>query len=151
MAPELYMLDWPAEDRASLERFTETMTEVRSRIQAISGDAGGVPVPRLPRIPTAQECARVILRRRLDLRRMAGDHADMLGDPAWEMLLAIFQSDTPQSDTALFDMIGLSGRAQTGPRWVALLIDRGWLVREDAGLRLGQTGRALLERYFADF
>lgn len=151
MAPELHMLDWPAEDRASLERFAETMTEVRSRIQAISGEAGGVPVPRLPRVPTAQECARVVLQRRIDLRRMAGDHADMLGDPAWEMLLAVFQSDASISETALFEMIGCSQRGQAGPRWIRLLIDRGWLVRDDAGLSLGQAGQTLLEHYFARF
>ncbi|MGE7206363.1 hypothetical protein ACQKJZ_11860 [Sphingomonas sp. NPDC019816] len=151
MTPELRMLDWPIEDRASLTRFAEAMSEVKSRIQAISGEEGGVPVPRLPRVPTARECARVVLRQRLELRRMVGDHADMLGDPAWEMLLAVFQAEAPMPQAALFEAIGLSGQGRAGPRWVALLVDRGWLVPGDAGLALGAAGRALMERYFASF
>ena len=149
MTSDFRLLHWPVEDRASLERFAEAMTEVKSRIEAISGEVGGVPVPRLPRVPSAQECAGVILRRRLDLRRLAGDHADMLGDPAWEILLALFQSDAPMREAGILEAIGLPMQGQAGLRWVRLLVDRGWLIRDEAGLSLGQAGKTLLERYFA--
>ena len=73
----------------------------------------------------------------------------MLGDPAWEILLALFQSDAPMREAAILEAIGLPMQGQAGLRWVRLLVDRGWLIRDEAGLSLGQAGKTLLERYFA--
>ncbi len=53
MTSDFRLLHWPVEDRASLERFAEAMTEVKSRIGAISGEGGGVPGPRRPPVPRA--------------------------------------------------------------------------------------------------
>jgi len=90
MMSDLRLLHWPEADRASFAHFTTVMADVQARIRAISGDVGGVPVPRPPRMPTPQECAAMILKHRRDVRRLADEDADLFGDPAWEITLAVF-------------------------------------------------------------
>ena len=152
MEPEFRLLHWPEADRASFQHFVEVMADVQTRIAAISGTpGGGVPVPRAPRVPTPRECARMILNQRIELRRIAGPCADMFGDPAWEIIIALFEAGEPLPDEALLNAIGLSPEGLTGPRWIALLVQRGWVERHEDGLTLGAPAEAMLTRYFAGF
>ncbi|WP_267434741.1 hypothetical protein [Sphingomonas sp. GM_Shp_1] len=149
MTSDLRLLHWPEEDHANFTQFTAIMAEVQTRIQAISGEAGGVPVPRPPRVPTPRECAAMILRRRRDIRAMAGPDADLFSDPAWEIMLAVFVADEPQSDATLFDAAGMPGDSVAGAESIALLIARDWIERTGAGhLRATEKSRAILEQYF---
>ena len=64
----------------------------------------------------------MILKHRRDMRAIAGPDGDLFGDPAWEIALAVFQTDGRESDAALLDKAGLSatgivGRAGSGCCW----------------------------------
>ncbi|MCT8001718.1 hypothetical protein NZL82_07475 [Sphingomonas sanguinis] len=149
MTSDLRLLHWPEDDRASFTQFTVIMTEVQARIQAISGEAGGVPVPRPPREPTPRECAAMILRHRRGVRAMARADGDLFGDPAWEILLAIFAADVPQSETAILEAAGFAPDGLVGARWVRLLMARDWVARTLEGrLRLTDKGLASLSAIF---
>lgn len=149
MINDLRLLYWPEEDRASFAHFSAVMADVQARIQAISGDAGGVPVPVPPRVPTPRECAAMILQSRREVRRLAGEDADLFGDPAWEIILAVFEAEGGQADAVLLESIGLSPHNLVGRRWVALLIERGWIERTEAGhLCVTDKSRAMLHGYF---
>lgn len=149
MTSEIRLLHWPAEDRASFGRFTAVMADVQARIHAISGESSGVPVPRPPRVPTPQECAAMILKHRRDMRAIAGPDGDLFGDPAWEIALAVFQTDGRESDAALLDKAGLSATGIVGARWIRLLLARGWVERDEDGyLRATEKMVAALNRYF---
>ncbi|KTW00237.1 hypothetical protein NS355_04890 [Sphingomonas yabuuchiae] len=146
---DLQLLHWPAEDRASFGRFIAVMADVQARIQAISGEASGVPVPRPPRVPTPRECAAMILKRRRDVRAIAGGDADMFGDPAWEIALAVFHAEGNESDAALLEMAGLSPSGQVGERWIRLLLARDWVERRDDGhLHATEKMLTILNGYF---
>ncbi|WP_322963084.1 hypothetical protein [Sphingomonas fuzhouensis] len=147
---DLRLLHWPAEDRASFAHFSTVMADVQARIHAISGEAGGVPVPRPPRVPTPQECAAMILRHRRDMRVIAGADGDMFGDPAWEIALAVFIAEGPCSDDAVLDAAGLSPTGMVGARWIGLLLARDWVAR-DAGGYLHATDKMarMLTGYFS--
>ncbi|MET4896360.1 hypothetical protein RN629_04185 [Sphingomonadaceae bacterium jetA1] len=147
-ASELRLLHWPEEDRARFHHFVNVLGDLQARVQAISGELGGVPVPRVPRAPTPQECARMILAHRRDLRTLAGADGDMFSDPAWELLLTVFQSEVRLDDMALLTTAGFSLEARAPRRWIAILEQRGWLTREDGKLVLGEPGAVLLARYF---
>ena len=149
MTSDLRLLHWPEEDRASFTQFTAVMTDVQARIQAISGEAGGVPVPRPPRVPTPRECAAMILLHRQHVRAMAGPDGDLFGDPAWEIVLAVYVAQHLQEDAAILDAAGLPGDGVAGTRWIDLLIARDWIERSEHG-RLSATAkcRAILEAYF---
>ncbi|KTT68674.1 hypothetical protein [Sphingomonas sanguinis] len=147
---DLQLLHWPAEDRASFAHFTSVMADVQARIQAISGDGGGVPVPRPPRVPTPRECAAMVLRHRRDMRDFLGADVDMFGDPAWQIALAAFQAEAPMSDAALLETAGLSPTGTLGARWVRLLIQRDWIERNaDGDLLATDKMVAILSGYFA--
>lgn len=148
MSQDLRLLHWPDEDRASFHRFVETLTQVQARVRAISGGIGSVPVPRMPRQATPREYARLILAHRRDLRALAGADGDMFGDPAWEILLALFQADVPMGEGELLSTVGFAPEAAAPRRWIWLLIERGWLVQEAGGLVLGAPAIAMLDRYF---
>lgn len=146
---DLRLLHWPEQDRANFARFSTVMADVQARIHAISGDAGGVPVPVPPRVPTPRECAAIILKHRRDMRGLAGEDADLFGDPAWELTLAIFQAEEAQGDAALLESVGLSPHDLVGRRWIALLIDRDWIERDASGhLCATAKSRAVLQGYF---
>ncbi|QXT36932.1 hypothetical protein KV697_06445 [Sphingomonas sanguinis] len=149
MSSDLRLLHWPAADHASFVRFTSVMADVQARIHAISGEAGGVPVPRPPRVPTPRECAAMILRHRRDVRALAGSDGDMFGDPAWEIALAVFQAEGPQSDAALLETAGLSPTGVVGERWIKLLLARDWVERcEEGHLRATDKMVTILNGYF---
>ncbi len=133
MNSDLRLLHWPAADHASFVHFTSVMADVQARIHAISGEAGGVPVPRPPRVPTPQECAALILKRRREVRALAGGDGDMFGDPAWEIALAVFQAEGQESDAALMETAGLSATGAVGGRWIKLLLARDWVERRADG------------------
>lgn len=133
MNSDLRLLHWPAADHASFVHFTSVMADVQARIHAISGEAGGVPVPRPPRVPTPQECAALILKRRREVRALAGGDGDMFGDPAWEIALAVFQAEGQESDAALMETAGLSATGAVGGRWIKLLLARDWIERRADG------------------
>lgn len=146
---DLRLLHWPEKDRASFAQFSTVMAEVQARIRAISGEAGGVPVPVPPRVPTPRECAAMILKHRRDVRDMAGEDADLFGDPAWEIILAVFQAEVGQGDLEVLEAVNLPRHHLAGRRWIALLIDRGWIERDEAGLlRASERTRATLHRHF---
>ncbi|WP_343529041.1 hypothetical protein [Sphingomonas sp.] len=150
MNSDLFLLHWPEADRASFHHFVTVMSDVQARIHAISGVPGGVPVPRPPRIANPREYARLILAKRHELRRIAGEDAEMFGDPAWEILLSLFQAEEPMTEAAVLDKAGLSSGAGVARRWIALLVDRDWVVRDDDGhLSLGTHGQERLARYFS--
>lgn len=149
MTSELRLLHWPEEDRASFAQFTSVMTDVQARIHAISGEAGGVPVPRPPRVPTPRECAAMILRHRRDVRALAGEDGDLFGDPAWEIMLAVFAADPPRDDASILAAADMLADGSVGPRWIAVLIRRDWVERTDQGqLRATTKGEAILNGYF---
>lgn len=150
MNGDLRLLHWPAEDRASFGRFAAVMADVQARIQAISGDASGVPVPRPPRVATPRECAAMILKHHQEVRAIAGGDADMFGDPAWEIALAVFHAEGQENDAALLEMAGLSPSGQVGGRWIKLLLARGWVERRDDGhLHATEKMITILNGYFA--
>ncbi|OMJ33484.1 hypothetical protein BSZ14_02690 [Sphingomonas sp. Sph1(2015)] len=149
MNGDLRLLHWPAEDRASFGRFAAVMADVQARIQAISGDASGVPVPRPPRVATPRECAAMILKHHQEVRAIAGGDADMFGDPAWEIALAVFHAEGQENDAALLEMAGLSPSGQVGGRWIKLLLARGWVERRDDGhLHATEKMITILNGYF---
>jgi hypothetical protein len=149
MNGDLRLLHWPAEDRASFGRFAAVMADVQARIQAISGDASGVPVPRPPRVATPRECAAMILKHHQEVRAIAGGDADMFGDPAWEIALAVFHAEGQENDAALLEMVGLSPSGQVGGRWIKLLLARGWVERRDDGhLHATEKMITILNGYF---
>lgn len=149
MMSDLRLLHWPEEDRASFAEFSSIMTDVQARIQAISGETGGVPVPRPPRVPTSRECAAMILRHRRDVRAMAGEDGDLFGDPAWEIMLAVFVADPPRDDAAALEAAGVSIDGSVGARWIRLLIMRGWVERTGDGMLCATTkGEGILRGYF---
>ncbi|MFN3776549.1 hypothetical protein ACR720_07450 [Sphingomonas parapaucimobilis] len=149
MNGDLRLLHWPAEDRASFGRFAAVMADVQARIQAISGDASGVPVPRPPRVATPRECAAMILKHHQEVRAIAGGDADMFGDPAWEIALAVFHAEGQENDAALLEMAGLSPSGQVGGRWIKLLLARGWVERRDNGhLHATEKMITILNGYF---
>ncbi|GAM00240.1 hypothetical protein [Sphingomonas parapaucimobilis] len=149
MNGDLRLLHWPAEDRASFGRFAAVMADVQARIQAISGDASGVPVPRPPRVATPRECAAMILKHHQEVRVIAGGDADMFGDPAWEIALAVFHAEGQENDAALLEMAGLSPSCQVGGRWIKLLLARGWVERRDNGhLHATEKMITILNGYF---
>lgn len=149
MMSDLRLLHWPEADRASFAHFTTVMADVQARIRAISGDVGGVPVPRPPRVPTPQECAAMILKHRRDVRRLADEDADLFGDPAWEITLAVFHMSGKLDDAGALEAADLAPDGTVGRRWIALLIRRGWLARDEGGY-LSATARAetALQSYF---
>ena len=152
---DLRLLHWPEQDRASFAHFTTVMTDVQARIRAISGEVGGVPVPRPPRVPTPRECAAMILKHRRDVRGLAGDDGELFGDPGWEITLAVYDAEGALDDAAMLERAGLSPTGTVGPRWIALLIQRGWIVRDAASsdgaghLRATEKAETILSRYFA--
>ncbi len=149
MNGDLRLLHWPAEDRASFGRFAAVMADVQARIQAISGEASGVPVPRPPRVATPRECAAMILKHHQEVRAIAGGDADMFGDPAWEIALAVFHAEGQENDAALLEMAGLSPSGQVGGRWIKLLLARGWVERRDDGhLHATEKMITILNGYF---
>lgn len=149
MNSDLRLLHWPAADHASFVHFTSVMADVQARIHAISGEAGGVPVPRPPRVPTPQECAALILKRRREVRALAGGDGDMFGDPAWEIALAVFQAEGQESDAALMETAGLSATGAVGGRWIKLLLARDWIERRaDGHLHATDKTVTFLNGYF---
>jgi len=96
----------------------------------------------------------MILKHRRDVRGLAGDDGELFGDPAWEIALAVYDAEGALDDAAILERAGLSPTGTVGPRWIALLIDRGWIVR-DAGLdegtghlRATEKAETILYRYF---
>ena len=93
-----------------------------------------------------------------DRRRRRGIFGDfMFGEPAWDMLLALYISETSEGRNSVGSLASLSGApASTAQRWLEVLIDRGLALREahptdrrTVFIKLTDDGRAALDLYFS--
>lgn len=99
------------------------------------------------------------VRQLLDQRRkrIAIFGRQMFAEPAWEMLLLLYLSETGQrlTQSSLTELSGAS--RSTGMRWIEYLADHGLVVREDHPtdkrrnfVNLSEKGRDLLNLYLSE-
>lgn len=99
--------------------------------------------------------ARETFANRRKRRDIFGDF--MFGEPAWDMLLVLYFSETREGRNTVGNLASYSGApASTAQRWIELLIDRGFALREahptdrrTVFIKLTDDGRAALDLYFS--
>lgn len=99
--------------------------------------------------------ARETFRNRRRRRDIFGDF--MFGEPAWDMLLALYIAETREGRTTVGNLSSHSGApTSTAQRWIDLLVDRGLALREahptdrrTIFIKLSDDGRAALDLYFS--
>ena len=83
--------------------------------------------------PTPQQLA-IFAKRLLDLRRSRGRFLDpdMFGEPAWDMILALYIASIEQYRLKVTDLVNESRvPASTGLRWIRRLQEAGLIVRHE--------------------
>jgi DNA-binding MarR family transcriptional regulator len=99
--------------------------------------------------------ARETFRNRRRRRDIFGEF--MFGEPAWDMLLVLYISETREGRNTVGNLASHSGApTSTAQRWIELLIDRGLALREahptdrrTVFIKLSDDGRAALDLYFS--
>lgn len=120
------------------------------------GDTGQRARPLPPRNP---QNYLALARKTYALRRKRAaifGNLDLFGEPAWDILLDLFIAHAEGKPVSVSSAcIGSAAPATTGLRWLGVLADEGLIVRENDAednrrvlVRLTQTGRAAMERFF---
>lgn len=141
----LCLYRWSAKDRDEFERFTATLTDLQTRVRAVSGHDTGVPVPRGPRRPSLMERAQTLLDHRRHRAAIAGELAELFADPAWDLLLGLYVAGGREKATTLAETAGISG--SLAGRWMAVLETRGLMQPVGDELALTDRGKSFLTRY----
>jgi DNA-binding MarR family transcriptional regulator len=100
--------------------------------------------------------ARVRNRIRQRRKRETLFNAEIFADPAWDMLLDLYAAELEGSDVSVSSLcIAAAVPTTTALRWIKLLSDQGWLVRQQdpndgrrINMRLSDESRSRLNRYF---
>ena len=95
---------------------------------------------------------RVLAARRIRVQQLG---ADLVSDPAWDLLLQAFAADLAQATISASDLCrGTPVPETTTMRWVKKLEEDGWFQRSDAQngeseeIRLSPEGSMRLRHYF---
>lgn len=114
------------------------------------------PAPDTAASANAQRAIRV--RERIRQRRTRENlfSTELFADPAWDMLLDLYAAELEGGDVSVSSLcIAASVPTTTALRWIKLLSDQGWLVRQQdphdgrrINMRLSEGSRARLNRYF---
>ena len=123
-------------------------------VQRSSG-FGEEPQDAVRRMAMRIRAAQIMKARRLRCGRFA---SAMFGEPAWEMLLALYAHDWTGARFTSATLANHIGQpSSTGARWIAFLALEELIVREDhptdrrrVFISLSDKGRALLDAYFED-
>jgi DNA-binding MarR family transcriptional regulator len=83
-------------------------------------------------------------------------NTDLFADPAWDMLLDLYAAELEGGDVSVSSLcIAAAVPTTTALRWIKLLSDQGWLVRQQdphdgrrINMRLSKGSRSRLNRYF---
>lgn len=81
---------------------------------------------------------------------------DIFADPAWDMLLDLYAAELEGGDVSVSSLcIAATVPTTTALRWIKMLSDQGWLVRQQdpcdgrrINMRLSDAARTRLNRYF---
>lgn len=93
-----------------------------------------------------------------DRQRRPGIFGDfMFGEPAWDMLLILYITESSDARTTISNLASHSGApSSTAQRWIELLIDKGLAIRHAHPtdrrtffIRLSDKGRAAMDLYFS--
>ncbi|MBC2669400.1 winged helix DNA-binding protein [Novosphingobium piscinae] len=152
----------PADDR----QFAATRLDVRQLIAmanellALAADLEGI-VPHGDDAARAADPATVLVMARAEYRRRRNrgqffDNDTLFGEPAWDMLLDLFIAGLEGKQVPVTSAcIGACVPTTTALRWLALMEERGLVVREPdptdarrAHVRLSPEAMERMERYF---
>lgn len=121
------------------------------RLQQKSDDS-----PPAPRTGSTAALARALYRERQIRTKFLGT-AVHLGEPGWDILLDLYIAASEQRRVSVSSLCIASGvPSTTALRWIALLVERGALVRESddhdrrrAYLRLSDATKAAMDAYLS--
>jgi hypothetical protein len=82
--------------------------------------------------------------------------ADWFCDPAWDLLLRLYEAHADRRTTTMGELIDLTRlKATTASRWVDIIVGKGWATRRRCPrdhrrvfVQLTETGIDAMERYF---
>ena len=108
-------------------------------------------VPTGPVEPSDLERAKALLAQRRARDRAAGALAEVFGEPAWDLLLAMFVAEGEQRVLHLAEAVEAAGiRLPVARRWLAVMGERGLIAGgdddPDPRLTLSAQGRTLVLR-----
>lgn len=156
MTGDIRLMRWPRSDQDDYRR----LASVLRRVRGIAAQAGGEIVATVPNGPEDLcdlERAQTLFAQRRARDRAAGDHAELFGEPVWDMLLVLFiayERGQVLGEVEVREAIGI--RRAVADRWRAVLIDRAMITRiveqdgRAAGLVLTDAGIALVLRCIDD-
>lgn len=144
------LLRWPDRDRDDYERLAATLKRVRAVAARTRGELAAL-VPTGPEEPSDLDRARMLFAQRRARDEAAGEDADLFGDIAWDIMLALFIANEEDRDIDCAAMAGLArSLPQTVERWLTVLENRGLLHRGAGGaqgvIRLADRGLELMLR-----
>ena len=145
------------------ERLLELSQEV-SRIANSLARLSTMPAPASPVEPedtgplpeVSVHSVRAVLRARRLRKRYFEE--ELFADPAWDMLLDLFQAELAQQRVAVSSLCSASAvPATTALRWIRTMVEKGLFVRQDdqfdgrrVYVELSPAASRALRRYFAE-
>lgn len=153
---------WPSQSPAPAPLFDEAGPSFPNNLIGFAADNNGVghhhrPSPAI-NDPSDKLLLAARVRDRIRQRRKRENlfNADIFADPAWDMLLDLYAAELEGSDVSVSSLcIAAAVPTTTALRWIKLLSDQGWLIRQKdphdgrrINMRLSDESRSRLNRYF---
>lgn len=115
--------------RALLAQLDEVRTKIERAFETAENDTDDIiPEDCLPR-PIAWDKVRKVIKLRSRRRRIFGP--GIFGEPAWDMLLDLYSATLEGRAESVSSVAVASGAPPTTAlRWIMLLEESGWVVRE---------------------
>lgn len=151
-----------AADGAVLQPLAEELLAIAARLRRAAALAGAPPlrVAAARTAASAQSSLLALARKLYALRRKRAaifGHADLFGEPAWDILLDLYIAHGEGKPVSVSSAcIGSAAPSTTGLRWLGVLVDVGLVLREHDPadqrrvlVRLSDEGKAAMERFLA--
>lgn len=153
---------WAATTPASAPLFDDAPAAFPPNFIGFAADHGAVPLQQRAAAMAdnppdkLQLAARVRDRIRQRRKRENLFSTEIFADPAWDMLLDLYAAELEGGDVSVSSLcIAAAVPTTTALRWIKLLSDQGWLVRQQdphdgrrINMRLSDESRMRLHRYF---
>lgn len=153
---------WTSSAPASAPLFDEASPSFPSNFIGFAAENNGFTHARRTHAPIGDPADKLVLaarvRDRIRQRRKRENlfSAEIFADPAWDMLLDLYAAELEGSDVSVSSLcIAAAVPTTTALRWIKLLSDQGWLIRQQdpndgrrINMRLSDESRSRLNRYF---
>lgn len=150
-----------SETNFSYEPLITELLEIAERLREASMAGASSSRPTAARQESGAQSSLLALARKLyALRRKRAaifGHADLFGEPAWDILLDLYIAHGEGKPVSVSSAcIGSAAPSTTGLRWLGVLVDVGLVLREHDPadqrrvlVRLSDEGKAAMERFLA--